>query len=292
MLKASLQALFVTFLWSTSWVLIKEGLGDIPPITFAGLRYFLAFLLLLPLLARATFREELKKIERPDWKLLLLLGVVYYTLTQGALFLGLLYLPANTLSLMLTFSGIGIALIGRIFLDEKVNQLQWMGVFVSVSGAVLYFGEIQDISYIGIGVGLFIILSNSFGSILGRKINREERISPAMVTIISMGAGSILLLATGLLAEDFPVLAARDWIIIFWLAAVNTSFAFTLWNRSLQKLSATQSGVINNTMLIQIAILAWIFLGEQLGGLQIVGLIVAVLGTLMVQLGAKRKVSP
>ncbi|MBX3139302.1 MAG: EamA family transporter [Trueperaceae bacterium] len=39
---AVLQALFVTLLWSSSWVLIKQGLGEIPPLTFAGLRYTLA----------------------------------------------------------------------------------------------------------------------------------------------------------------------------------------------------------------------------------------------------------
>jgi drug/metabolite transporter (DMT)-like permease len=46
--RAILQALLVTFLWSTSWVLIKFALNDIPPLTFAGLRYTIAFLVLLP----------------------------------------------------------------------------------------------------------------------------------------------------------------------------------------------------------------------------------------------------
>jgi drug/metabolite transporter (DMT)-like permease len=43
------QALLVTFLWSTSWVLIKVGLSDLelPPLSFAGLRYLLAALILL-----------------------------------------------------------------------------------------------------------------------------------------------------------------------------------------------------------------------------------------------------
>jgi drug/metabolite transporter (DMT)-like permease len=36
--KAVLQALFVVFLWATSWILIKIGIKDIPPIIFAGLR--------------------------------------------------------------------------------------------------------------------------------------------------------------------------------------------------------------------------------------------------------------
>jgi hypothetical protein len=46
------------------------------------------------------------------------------------------------------------------------------------------------------------------------------------------------------------------------LAVVNTAVAFTLWNRSLRPLSALESAGINNTMLIQIALLAWVFLGE------------------------------
>ncbi|MCA9978373.1 MAG: EamA family transporter, partial [Anaerolineales bacterium] len=61
--RAVLTALFVTFLWSTSWVLIKIGLQNIPALTFAGLRYFLAFLLLLPLLytRRATAWRRLTR---------------------------------------------------------------------------------------------------------------------------------------------------------------------------------------------------------------------------------------
>ena len=47
-LLAILQAVFVTFLWSTSWVLIKRNISEIPPLTFAGLRYSIAFLILLP----------------------------------------------------------------------------------------------------------------------------------------------------------------------------------------------------------------------------------------------------
>lgn len=35
---AVFQALFVVFLWATSWVFVKIGLQDIPPVTFAGWR--------------------------------------------------------------------------------------------------------------------------------------------------------------------------------------------------------------------------------------------------------------
>jgi len=51
-------------------------------------------------------------------------------------------------------------------------------------------------------------------------------------------------------------------LIIALLAIVNAAFAFTLWNKSLQMLTAVESSIINGTMLPQIAILAWIFLNE------------------------------
>lgn len=48
-LSALLTAVFVTFLWSSSWVLIKVGLAArLPPVSFAGLRYSLAVLCLAP----------------------------------------------------------------------------------------------------------------------------------------------------------------------------------------------------------------------------------------------------
>lgn len=46
---------------------------------------------------------------------------------------------------------------------------------------------------------------------------------------------------------------------------MNTAFAFTSWNATLRRLSAMESSVVNTTMLIQIAVLAWVFLGESLG---------------------------
>jgi drug/metabolite transporter (DMT)-like permease len=72
--------------------------------------------------------------------------------------------------------------------------------------------------------------------------------------------------------------------VITWLAIVNTAFAFTLWNHTLRTLSAVESSVINNTMLIQVAILAWLFLGERLNRQELLGLALAGIGAFVVQL--------
>lgn len=70
---AALQALFVTFLWSTSWVLIKIGLHDIPALIFAGLRYSLAFLCLLPFALRPAHLAPLRGLSRGGWARLVVL---------------------------------------------------------------------------------------------------------------------------------------------------------------------------------------------------------------------------
>ena len=83
--------------------------------------------------------------------------------------------------------------------------------------------------------------------------------------------------------EGIPAVTMKGWLIILWLAVVNTALAFTLWNLSLQRLSAVESASINNTMLVQIAILAWVFLGEAPGAFGLLGIALVSVGVYIVQ---------
>jgi drug/metabolite transporter (DMT)-like permease len=99
-----------------------------------------------------------------------------------------------------------------------------------------------------------------------------------------MGVGSVILLAAGLFFESKPILNLQSWGIVLWLALVNTAFAFTLWNHTLRTLTAMESGIINGTMLVWIAIFAVLFLNETITPKELVGLAATGLGTLVVQL--------
>jgi drug/metabolite transporter (DMT)-like permease len=215
----------VTFLWSTSWVLIKFGLKEIPALSFAGLRYMLAFLVLAPAVpASRELRSQLRRLSRSDWLRLGLLGVVFYTLTQGAQFVALDLLPAVTLSLILSFSPAAVALLGASFLGEKLNRRQWGGVAFFLLGAVVYFLPLEVAFHgLGLAVAVLAMLANSGGALLGRSVNRRGDLHPLLVTVVSMGIGSALLLATGLAVEGVPRLDGSAWATILWLAIVNRS---------------------------------------------------------------------
>ncbi|HUG34106.1 MAG TPA: EamA family transporter [Anaerolineales bacterium] len=285
-LTAILQAIFVVFLWATSWVFIKVGLQDIPPILFAGMRYGLAFVCLGIMLGFSKTGSGMRAISKREWERLILLGILYYAATQGAIFLALAHLPAVTVNLLWSFSTVIVAMLGVVWLSEKPTIIQWTGILLAVLGAVIYFYPVSILQnqMIGVIVAWVGILANAISSILGRDINRSERQSPLVVTVISMGAGSFLLLVAGFAVEETPVLNLKSWGILLWLALVNTAFAFTLWNHTLRTLTAMESSIINGTMLIWIPILAIVFLGETITGREISGLIVTGLGTLIVQL--------
>jgi drug/metabolite transporter (DMT)-like permease len=286
------QALFVTFLWSTSFVLIKIGLGELPPFFFAGLRYMLAFMCLLPFAFCPRRRNLIRGLSMHDWRRLIVLGLLFYAVTQGSAFFGLKYLPSATVSLLLNFTTIIVALLGVRWLAERPAIHQWIGVFINTIGVVVYFCPVsfpvqQVVSLVVVSVG---VLANAGSSVLGRRINREGHIPPIVVTTISMGVGAVVLLVTGLLTETFPRLELLHWGILAWLAVANTALAFTLWNRTLRVLPAVESSIINNTMLVQVTVLSWLFLDESLGWREILGIALAGLGALLVQL--RRRPSP
>ena len=265
---------------------MKIGLEDIPALTFAGLRFTLAFLCLLPVALLSRQLAPLRSMSKHEWGHLVTLGIFLYTLTQGSLFVALSYLPAVTANLFMSFSSVVVALMSIVWLAERPTPLQWLGVLIAALGVVLYFHPVafpRD-QLLGVVAGVVCTIANSTASVLGREVNRRGDVSPLVVTIISMGAGSILLLSAGLALQGLPKIDLQNWLIIGWLALVNTSLAFTIWNRTLRTLSATESSIIYGTILIWVPVLAVVFLHEQITPKEIVALIVVGIGTLLVQL--------
>lgn len=282
--RAVFTALVVTLLWSSSWILIRNGLDDeeLAPLTFAGLRYTLAALILIVWTASdQRHRSVARQVIATKRKELVLLGVVYYSVTQGAQFIAIDAQPAATSSLMLAPTALLVALMSSRSLGERPNRQHFAGAVLIVVGAIWYFSGDLGATMLGMVASVIGLLANATGSLLGRSANRDASTAPLLVTTISMSAGAPVLLVAGLMIEGWPELTVKLAALIAWLAVVNTAVAFTLWNRSMQHLAAFESAAINNTMLIQIAALAWIFLDEPPGAIAIAGILCVSLGAFL-----------
>jgi drug/metabolite transporter (DMT)-like permease len=288
------EAIFVTILWASSWVIIKFGLENenLPPLTFSGLRYTFASVILLGVIAvNSEYRIAVKSMNRRWWSVLIVYGVVFVTITQGSQFVGLFFLDAIMVSALLNLTPIIVLFMGAVYLKELPTRYQTIWIILGVVGAMIYFYPLDFVSQslFGIIVVLIGVIANAFSSIIGRYVNKEHVAPPLVITGISMAIGAFLLLGSGLLIERLEAVTPLAWIYILWLAIVNTAFAFTLWNKAMQTLRAVDMTIINSTMLPQIVILSIIFLDENPTPLDWVGLILLALSVAFVQISQARR---
>ena len=123
---------------------------------------------------------------------------------------------------------------------------------------------------------------------MGRSINRKKTTGVVLITTISMLFGSSILLIVSLFIEKIPIFSLNSIIYIIWLSVVNTALAFTIWNKSLQTLQAVDSTLINSTMLPQIVILAYVFLGERPNLLDWIGILIVIVSVIVIQVNQAR----
>jgi drug/metabolite transporter (DMT)-like permease len=271
--KAIALGFMVVVLWSTSWVLIKIGLREIPVMNFVALRYSLAFIFIFPLIFRRQQRDCIKQLSIRNWVEIGLLGLVSVAITQSAQFIGLSLLPSVTVSLILNLSPLLVTIIAISFLREIPTGRQWIGVALNLVGVLVYFLPLglDNSQLLGMGIVFIGLVANSASSLLGRKINREQYADPITVTGLSMGVGAFFLLIGGLGFQGIPNISLSGWLIILFLALVNTAFAFTMWNYIMQTLTAMECSLSLKSIL---------------------GMVIVMIGGILVQFPQKKPIMP
>ncbi len=276
-------AILASFLWATSFIYIKIGLEDIPPLTFAALRYVIGALALM--LFRLSRPQPMapRLDARSSW-LLVSLGILLYALIPAFMFLGLDRAEAVTFNFVFQ-AGIPLtlALTAGYILKEATSWWEWVGVGIVVVGMYVFFPAIPAGDE-AVGVALAAIAAISIGAsnLIQRRLMRSGRISSLDATMMPMALGSGLLLVYALAVEDFPTIDGKAIVLLLVLGVVNTAFAFTIWHSAMKTLNALHAGVIASAQIVEVAVLAWWFLGESLTGGRIVGSAIVLAGIVVV----------
>ena len=288
---ALLEALLTTAIWGSSFVVAKVGLRSMGPITLAGLRYFVAFLLLAPFLA-----HRLRSSGWPPPRLLrrlALLGISAYLVGNGAFFIALQVVPSTTVSFLMGLTPILILLGSLLWLKETPTRWQTSGLVVSLAGTVLFFlPGMQANVWRGIPILGLGILGFGFFGLLSRLMVRERQVDSLTLTAIPLAVGGAGLLAVGLPIEGWPQLTPVGLGIVLWLAVVNTAIAYLFYNHALQHMTALQMNLVLNLAPFVTAVLALTVLGEQLVTVQWAGMVVGTAGVALAQRGQTPRTPP
>ncbi|HEY70310.1 MAG TPA: EamA family transporter [Anaerolineae bacterium] len=280
------EAIFVVALWSTSPPLVKIALGYLSPLQLAGVRYFGAFLILLPLLLWRSM-NVLRGLTRSAWLRLALMGFLAFPVGNGLLFWGLETLPATTSSFLLTSIPIFTLVIGILWLKERPNWIQGIGFLLAITGGLIFFGMRIEASD-GLAVLATVLGSLSlsvFGS-MARDFVRKGEVNSTVLAAIPMciGGGMLLIIAPVTQVPPMPALG-----ILVILAIVNSALAFMIWNHALQSLQAFEISIVGNLMPIGTALVAPLLLGEVISGRAWLGMAVALAGVILVGIAGDRK---
>ena len=270
-------------IWSTSFVGIRYLVGSAPPLTLAGLRYFIAFLLFLPFLVR--HRGSLRALRRGLWIRLALMGLVQYTLGNGALFWALRWVSSTAGALTQSLAPLVTLMLELLWLKERLSARQLFGVLVAVSGSVFFFGPEAASGTHPAALALLGITVVAFGlfPVLVRETSRSSEVGSVVLTALPLGFGGGALLILGLIFQGWAWLSSAEWGIVLGLAAVNTTLAYLLFTHALRELTATEANVILNLSPLGTALIAWATLGEGLSAAQGLAMVAVVAGAALAQ---------
>ena len=278
--------LILCLIWGSTWIFIKIGLGNLPPITFAVARFVLSVAVLVPLI-----RIQNLPIPRSGsaWKLIAFTGLLQFSINYSTVFWSEQYISsglAAVLQAMITVFGL---LLAWIFLPaERITALKVFAVFLGIVGvAVIFVDQLQVQSYMAF-LGCVAIVVGAYAAAQASILIKAKAggIHPAVLVCGQMICGLPALIIYALSVEGNPFALNWSWtsiVCVVYLALVGTVAAFWLYYWLLSRIESTKAMMISLVTPLIAVVIGAVVLGETLppqtlfGGILIlasVGLIV------------------
>ena len=192
-------------IWGSTWLAIKLGLQDLPPLTFAGIRFAWAALLLGGIMVVQGFQLP---TTRRDWGLLVYTGFLSITLNYALVFWGEQYISSGLAALLsATVPLFGLPLAHRYLASEPLTWRKLGGVFLGLTGmGVVFSGELGTggtlAGWASGGIVLAALATAQAGVLVKA---RGTHIAPSVLAGVQMAGGCIPLLLGGILLEGNPL---------------------------------------------------------------------------------------
>src|SRR5918994_1814390 len=191
-------------IWGSTWLAIKLGLQDLPPLTFAGIRFATATLLLGVIVVARGFHLP---TGRQDWTLLLYTGFLSITVNYALVFWGEQYISSGLAALLsATVPLFGLPLAHRYLTSEPLTSRKLGGVLLGLAGiGVVFSGELGASGSHALWASGGIVLAALATAQAGVLVKaRGTHIEPSVLAGVQMAGGCIPLLVGGILLEGSP----------------------------------------------------------------------------------------
>lgn len=287
-------AILACWLWSTAFAGVKIGLEYHTPFQFAGIRFFIAGIIIFLLIGkpRYFFRQV-----RANLKILLLVSFIQVFMQYALFYSGLNLIPGSLGAMIIGSSPLFVAIVAHYsFHNDKMTPLKTFSILIGVAGiAVITLGRTKveikgEFELLGIALLLINNLVAGYANVLVSKTPR--RISPLVMSSMSLSVGGLLLFLVSIPVEGihhgpFPT---EYFIALGWLSFLSAA-AISIWYTLLKRPGVKVSLLNVWKFLIPVsgAILSWIILeDEQPDYMSIIGMIVIAFSLLALNYANRR----
>lgn len=260
--------LVLCLIWGSTWLFIKLGLADLPPVGFAGARFVIASAVLWGIVA--IRKPALPKGIRA-WAFLALTGFLAFSLNYGLLFWG----EARTSSglaavLQATIPAFGLVVAHLLLPKDRMTLPKVLGVALGIAGVAVIFSDRATLAGPGAIRGGLAIVLGAFAVALSNVLvkARGGAYDPVTLCAVQMTFGMLPLVAGGIALEGSPLAfrwTPRAAFSLLYLALVGSVVAFLLFYWLLRRMDVTKVLLISLVTPVLAVALGAAVLGERLG---------------------------
>jgi len=287
-MKARLVWLILCGIWGSTWLFIKLGLADLPPITFAGIRFVISCAIIFPIVWLR--RQQLPK-SRGDWILLVVTGILSFSLNYGLVFWAEQHITSGLAALLqATMPAFGLILAHIYLPSERITWVKIAGVVLGVCGVGVVFSNQLAISGRQALAGCVAMVLSAFFAAYSNVLVKThgKDLNPAVIASFQMLFGLVPLMIYGLTFEGNPLRfhwTALAVVCLLYLAIVGSVVAFLLYYWLMQNMDVTKTMLISLVTPVVAVILGMLVLDEQLNWRTLVGgaMIIAGIGFIVVR---------
>jgi drug/metabolite transporter (DMT)-like permease len=283
-----LALILMTIIWGSNFVVLKFAFLEIAPMAFMVLRFVLASVLILIVLAA---RERTLALHREDYVRVIVVGLAGTSFYQPLFINGVALTTASNSALILASTPAFVALINRVLGRERVDRRGWIGIALAFLGIVLIVEsaggvELGSATLAGDLTILAATICWSFYSVLSAPLLQVY--SPLRVTALAMTFGTVPLLFIGapaLLAQDWGRVHATGWAGLGYSFILAIVVAYIIWNVGVRRIGGARTAIYYNITPVVASLVAALLLNEAITPLKILGAVVIFVGLYLARTG-------
>ena len=268
-------------IWSSTWLAIKVGLRDLPPISFAAIRFVIAIAVLM---AVSAGRVKLLPKNRADIALLAFTGVIMFALNYGLLFWGEQHVSSGLAAVLQAM----IPIFGMVFAHMLLpsEPLRWQriaGALLAIGGVALICGRLLDRNGVmAFWGGLGIVIGGAAAALSNVLLKRRAlELAPAMIAAWQMIFGTAPLLALGFVLDGNPIhfhWSGTALFCLFYLAVIGSALTFLLLYWLMPRMGVTNLQTISLITPPGAVAFGWLLGGETFSLWSLVGAVFVLSG--------------